>query len=330
MCPSPSADPGRSVSIWLRRIGLSLGGRGSFSPILLGRERRMAAEKAKGSLATLSPRFPATKVFSSFSSYLLYTLPINVRSRATCNTSSTCSSNFSCNQLGKKQACVLLYFRIFFSLGKRCVWCSSPSYFFFQLISGIPDLPAVGASKEEGEEEEDATQPGWKSFSSSPFRPFPKGKHLINEEKGRNNCWFTCCGKKRNNFIDAFLGFRIPLLLSFSRIPSPSFHFLFPPPSLLILLSLASPLTASSHGGGKKERGREEEDLSCPKNDTTIHALDSHTFAERKAWGMLQIQITNTIYCLLDFGIYLFARNLYVRTSVIFCVLRLCKRMKKN
>ncbi len=35
-----------------------------------------------------------------------------------------------------------------------------PSYFFFQLISGIPDLPAVGASKEEGEEEEeDATQP---------------------------------------------------------------------------------------------------------------------------------------------------------------------------
>ncbi len=74
--------------------------------------------KEKGHSPHFPPRFPATKVFSSFSSYLLYTLPINVRSRATCNTSSTCLSNFSCNQLGKKQSCVLLYFRIVFSCGK--------------------------------------------------------------------------------------------------------------------------------------------------------------------------------------------------------------------
>ncbi len=102
--------------------------------------------------------------------------------------------------------------------------------------------------------------------------------------------------KKRNNFIDAFLGFRIPLLLSFSRIPSPFFHFLFPPPSLSSYSSFFG-IAADSFISrrGEKERGREEEDLSCPKNDTTIHALDSHTFAERKAWGMLQNPITNTI-----------------------------------
>ncbi len=82
----------------------------------------MAAEKGKGSLATLSPLFPATKVFSSSSSYPLYSSNQSTSDQEQHATPHQHARvTFPAINGAKKQVCMLLYFRIFFSLGKRCV-----------------------------------------------------------------------------------------------------------------------------------------------------------------------------------------------------------------